>query len=123
MATPVQLAAPQLIDQGTRVRARIQSRLDANRRALQRMIAQVPDSGCTVLHLEAGWSAVLRVPAIRGEEALVLDLLEQDHVLVMPGYFYDFPSEAYLVVSLLPDPEVFGAGLTRVLAQTRVSHD
>ncbi len=123
VATPVQLAAPQLIDQGTRVRARIQSRLDANRRALQRMIAQVPDSGCTVLHLEAGWSAVLRVPAIRGEEALVLDLLEQDHVLVMPGYFYDFPSEAYLVVSLLPDPEVFGAGLTRVLAQTRVSHD
>jgi len=121
VATPVQRAAPLLLEQGTIVRGRIQARLDANRRALQRMLAQAPGCGCTFLHLEAGWSAVIRVPAIRSEEALVLELLERDHVLIAPGYFYDFPSEAYLVVSLLPDPEVFGAGIARVLARAAVS--
>jgi aspartate/methionine/tyrosine aminotransferase len=73
------------------------------------------------LHLEAGWSAVVRVPAIHGEEALVLDLLAQDRVLATPGYFYDFPREAYLVVSLLPDPDVFAAGIDRMLARAQAA--
>jgi alanine-synthesizing transaminase len=115
VATPVQRAAAALLEQGAIVRGRIHARLDANRRAIQRALAQAP--GCTLLHLEAGWSAVLRVPAIGGEEALVLDLLARDRVLVAPGYFYDFPREAYLVVSLLPDPDVFAAGLDRTLAR------
>jgi alanine-synthesizing transaminase len=115
VATPVQRAAAALIEQGTVVRARIQARIEANRRALQRALAQAP--GCTLLHLEAGWSAVVRVPAISSEETLVLDLLTRDHVLVSPGYFYDFPREAYLVVSLLPDPDVFGTGIDRMLAR------
>ncbi len=117
VATPVQRAAPALLEQGTIVRGRIHARLDANRRALQRALAQAPD--CTLLHLEGGWSAVVRVPAIRSEEALALDLLMQDRVLVSPGYFYDFPREAYLVVSLLPDPDVFGAGVDRMLARAQ----
>jgi aspartate/methionine/tyrosine aminotransferase len=104
-----------LLEQGAIVRCRIQTRLDGNRRALQRALAHAP--GCSLLHLEAGWSAVVRVPAIQGEEALVLDLLAQDRVLVTPGYFYDFPREAYLVVSLLPDPDVFAAGVDRMLAR------
>ena len=29
-------------------------------------------------------------------------LLERHDVLVHPGYFFDFPREAYLVLSLLP---------------------
>ena len=115
VATTVQRAAPALIEQGTVVRRHIQARLDANRRALQRALAQAP--GCSLLHLEGGWSAVVRVPAIQGEEALVLDLLTHDRVLVSPGYFYDFPREAYLVVSLLPDPDVFGRGVDRMLAR------
>jgi aspartate/methionine/tyrosine aminotransferase len=119
VATPVQRAAPALIEQGTVIRGRIQARLDANRRALQRALAQAP--GCTLLHLEAGWSGVVRVPAIHAEEALVLDLLERDHVLVSPGYFYDFPREAYLVVSLLPDPDVFAAGVDRMLTRAQAT--
>jgi alanine-synthesizing transaminase len=117
VATPVQRAAPALMEQGTIVRGRIRARLNANRRALQRALAQAPD--CTLLHLEAGWSAVVRVPAVRSEEALALDLLMQDHVLVSPGYFYDFPREAYIVVSLLPDPDVFAAGVDRLLARAQ----
>jgi aspartate/methionine/tyrosine aminotransferase len=119
VATPVQRAVAVLLEQGTIVRGRIQARLDANRRALQRALAQAP--GCSLLHLEAGWSAVVRVPAIHGEEALALDLLSHDRVLVAPGYFYDFPREAYLVVSLLPDPDVFAAGVDRMLTRAQAA--
>jgi hypothetical protein len=65
--------------------------------------------------VEGGWSAVLRVPATRGEERLVLDLLDEERILVHPGYFFDFPREAYLVVSLLPPPDVFAGGAARLL--------
>ena len=57
-----------------------------------------------MLDVEGGWSAVLHVPATRTEDEWVIDLAERDGVLVHPGYFFDFPREAYLVLSLLPPP-------------------
>jgi hypothetical protein len=36
-------------------------------------------------------------------------------VVVYPGFFFDFPREAYLVVSLLPEPAQFHEGVRRVL--------
>lgn len=59
--------------------------------------------------VEAGWYAVVQVPALASEEAIVLDLLEETSVLVHPGYFFDFEREAFLVISLLAEPEVFAA--------------
>jgi len=44
-------------------------------------------------------------------------LLQQDNVLVQPGFFYDFESEAYLVLSLLTPPEIFDEGVARILAR------
>jgi aspartate/methionine/tyrosine aminotransferase len=61
---------------------------------------------------------VIRVPSTRGEEDLILDLLERDGVLVHPGYFFDFPHEAYIVVSLLPEPRLFAEGIERVLERS-----
>jgi alanine-synthesizing transaminase len=63
---------------------------------------------------------VIRVPATRSEETLVLDLLEQDHVLVHPGFFFDFPHEAFVVVSLLPQPDVFREGVRRLVERADV---
>ena len=54
---------------------------------------------------------------MRSEEQLVLDLLERDGVLVHPGYFFDMPREAFVVVSLLPDPVVFDRGLLSLLTR------
>ena len=65
--------------------------------------------------MEGGWSAVIRVPSTRSEEDLVLDLLRRERVLVHPGYFFDFAREAYVVVSLLPDPAVFEEASARLL--------
>jgi hypothetical protein len=59
---------------------------------------------------------VLQVPGVRSEEELVLEILETDHVLVQPGYFFDFPREAFLVVSLLLEPAVFATAMRQVLA-------
>jgi aspartate/methionine/tyrosine aminotransferase len=113
VSTPVQVAAPMLIESGALVRAQILDRVRANYRALRTAAARHP--AIEVLHADAGWSAVLRVPSTRSEEDLVVDLLDRDGVLVHPGFFFDFAHEAFLIVSLLPEPRVFADGIRRVL--------
>jgi len=114
VSTPVQLAAPALMAIGRDVRAQIQQRVRRNLAELERLVGSA--SPVTVLAPEGGWSVVLRVPATEPEEALVLRLLQEDHVLIHPGFFFDFPDEAYLVASLLPEPAVFDQAMSRVLA-------
>ena len=70
-----------------------------------------------VLPVEGGWSAVLQIPAIVSEEALALDLLTNDGVLVHPGYFFDFAREAFVVVSLLVEPSAFVVAIDRLLTR------
>ena len=113
VSTPVQVAAAALLAAGADVRRQIQERMAANLTILRSAAGRYP--ACDVLPVEGGWSAVVRVPATRTEEQLVLHLLEQEHVLVHPGYFFDFPREAYLVVSLLPPEAVCANGFERVL--------
>ena len=115
VSTPVQCAAGALIEAGREVRAQILERVTTNLRGLQALAAAHP--ACSVLRVEGGWSAVVRVPATRTEESLVLDLLDRDHVLAHPGYFFDFPHEAFVVVSLLPPPAEFREGAARLLAR------
>jgi hypothetical protein len=113
VSTPVQVAARRLLRTGTAVRAAILERVRGNYAALHRMAAA--SAAVTVLPAQAGWSAVLRVPATRTEEDLALELLQRSGVVIHPGYFFDFPHEAFLVISLLPKPDVFARGVTRVL--------
>lgn len=113
VSTPAQIAAPHLIDRGAHVRAAIQQRLDLNLRVIRDAVVAVP--AVELLNSDAGWSVVLRVPARRQEEEIVLDLLERHDTLVHPGFFFDFAREAFLVISLLPDPSIFQAGITRLL--------
>ncbi len=113
VSTPVQLAAPALIAAGLEVRGRILDRVRRNDGELRRLCAAYPS--IHALPCEAGWSAVLRVPSTRSEEDLVMELLERDSVLVYPGFFFDFPYEAFLVVSLLPETSTFVEGVSRVL--------
>lgn len=113
VSTPVQLAAPALIDHGRHVRALIQQRITRNLETLRVSVSRAP---ALTLHLpDGGWSVVLRVPAILSEEQMVLQLLAAHSVLVHPGYFFDLESEAFLVLSLLPPPEVFAGGVDRLI--------
>lgn len=113
VSTPVQAAARRLLEEGAAIRAAILDRIRANDGVLRRLAAG--SSSVTALPADGGWSAVLRVPATRPEEEIVLDLLERDGVVAHPGYFFDFPHEAFLVVSLLPEPDVFARGVARIL--------
>ena len=112
VSTPVQIAARSLLKRGAVVRAQILDRVRANDAALRAIVSGA--GGATVLPAEGGWSAVIRVPATRSEEVLVTELLELDAVVVHPGYFFDFPHEAFLVVSLLPEPDEFATGIRLV---------
>jgi alanine-synthesizing transaminase len=115
VSTPVQVAAPDLLKMGAHVRAQIHRRVRDNFAMLVDIASAHPF--CSVLPVEAGWYAVIQVPAIESEETLVVSLLEQTGILVHPGYFFDFEQEAYLVLSLLPEPVVFSSGVQTLLRE------
>jgi alanine-synthesizing transaminase len=115
VATPVQVAAADLLAAGASVRTQIHERVRQNFAQLTAIASANP--ACAVLPVEAGWYAVVQVPAVESEDAIVLDLLEQTGVLVHPGYFFDFEREAFLVVSLLPDPQVFASAAQALFGQ------
>lgn len=103
VSAPVQHAAARWLDLRAGFHARVMDRLRENLRQTHGH-----------LHVEGGWSAILRLPATRSEEDWALDLLESQGVLIQPGYFYDFEQEPFAVVSLLTPPEVFAEGLRRI---------
>jgi aspartate/methionine/tyrosine aminotransferase len=113
VGTPVQVAASALLRHGTAVRQAIHNRIRANLHTARQVVRGHPS--CSVLPVEGGWSLVIRVPATRSEETLVLELLERERILVHPGYFFDFVREAYMVISLLSPEDVFAEALPRAL--------
>ncbi len=114
VSAPIQRALPELLALAPRLRAPLQQRLRANFGRLNAAFAQLP--AVEVLTPEGGWSAVLRVPRVASDDELTLGLLARTGVLVHPGYFYDFPGDGYLVVSLLPEPTLFADGASRLAA-------
>jgi hypothetical protein len=59
---------------------------------------------------------VVRVPREPGEEERVLRLLTRHGLRVHPGFFFDFPGEAFLVVSLLGPEDEFARGAAMLAA-------
>ena len=115
VSTPAQAAAAELIEHGAAIRTQILARVRRNLDSLRQLAAA--HASVTALRVEGGWSAVVQVPQLHGEESLVLELLEKDNVLVHPGYFFDFPREAFLVVSLLVEPATFDRAVARVMTR------
>ena len=111
VGTPVQCAAAKLLRAGEAVARQIRERTAANLAWAKETLA---GSAAGILAVEGGWYATIQVPRIRGEEQWALELLDSHNVLVQPGFFYDFETEAYLVLSLLTPPEVFREGVRRL---------
>src|SRR5262249_24868024 len=109
VSTPVQLSAARLLSRGLRIRTQIQTRIASNHARLLSAVESAP--AFRVLRAEGGWYGVLQVPTFQPEEDLVLELLERSGVLVHPGYFFDFPRESYLIVSLIVPEDTFALAI------------
>jgi aspartate/methionine/tyrosine aminotransferase len=119
VSTPVQIGLPRLLAAGDAIRQVIDGRLRQNLDVLRGTVRRSP--ALTLIEPEGGWTAVLRVPAVESEEQIVLDLVATASVLVHPGYFFDFAEEAFLVVSLLPRPDVFAEAVSRIVGRLGAS--
>ena len=115
MNAPIQLATPVLLDQRKSIQPLLLDRLRTNLQQLDGQLAK--QKTCQRLEVEGGWYVVLRVPVTQSDEDLAIALLREKFVLVHPGHFYDFPSDGYLVLSLITPPEQFRAGMDRVFEQ------
>lgn len=113
MNAPIQWATATLLDQRGDLQKQLMDRVHANLAELDRQLAG--QKSCERLQIEGGWYAVLRVPVTRSDEELAIALVHEKSVLVHPGHFYDFESDGYLVLSLIPDAQEFRVGLSRVL--------
>jgi alanine-synthesizing transaminase len=113
VSTPGQHALPRLIALQPTMQERIVARVEANERRLRSDLARAPS--CRALEREGGWYAVLDIPRAPTDEEWALQLLQRDDVLLQPGYFFDFPDEGHLVLSLLTEPATFAEGTRRMV--------
>src|SRR5581483_9661468 len=113
MNAPIQLATPVLLEQRKNIQPVLLDRLRANLEELDRQLAT--KDAVKRLEVEGGWYAVLRVPATQSDEDLAIEIMKKCSVLVHPGHFYDFPTDGYLVVSLITPTGQFREGIRRVL--------
>lgn len=114
VASPVQRALPGILELAPRIRSAILDRILGNLATLRTALAGV--TGFELIEPAGGWSAVLRVSDPRSDEEIALDLLTRAGVLVHPGYFFDFATDDFLVLSLLPEPDRFAEGVRRLVS-------
>ncbi len=113
VATPVQVALPELLALGARIRDDIRKRIRESLDVLKRVLAARPHA--QLLPVEGGWSAIVRVPQLESDEEFALRALEEHDVIVHPGYFFDFARDGYFVVSLLTLPATLEEGISRIV--------
>jgi len=118
VSAPLGIALPRLLATRKTLQPQIMDRIRRNLRWLDQRLGEGLPLGR--LETEGGWYVILHDAgnAWRSDEEWALELLRQDDVLVHPGHFYDFPCEGHLVLSLLPKPEVFEQGVSRIIART-----
>ncbi|MGA2413068.1 MAG: pyridoxal phosphate-dependent aminotransferase [Candidatus Sulfotelmatobacter sp.] len=113
MNAPIQWALPVLLAERKTIQQQLRDRVLGNLGELDRQLGA--QKACQRLQVEGGWYAVLRVPITQTDEELAVDLLRRKSVLVHPGHFYDFPSDGYLVLSLITPSADFREGMGRAL--------
>jgi len=123
MNAPVQHALPAWLGQRAEIQAQIRTRIAANLAELDRHLGGREGNGgaglggaglVTRLILEAGWYAVLRIPAFESDEVTARRLLHEG-VLVHPGSFFGLGRSGWLVVSLLGRPSEFSTGIGKLV--------
>lgn len=111
-STAVQGASTEIFRLAPVIRRQIQLRIRGNLAFLEKA---VHGSSLECLQTEGGWSALIRLPGIMGCGDWALHLLDHHNILTHPGRFYGLEGGSYLVLSLLPENEIFREGVSRLL--------
>ncbi len=112
MNAPIQGALPAWLSGRGELQTQIRSRVEENLRALDGLLAT--QQMVSRLDVEAGWYAVLRIPAIQSGESLAVRLIREHGVSVHPGYFFGLSGDGWLVVSLLTPLLDFSSGIQAI---------
>jgi alanine-synthesizing transaminase len=107
MNAPVQLALPVWLAGREGIQGQILDRVRGN-------LKLAMECGVEVLKVEAGWSAILRMPQRGGGGEVAEELLREAGVVVHPGSFYGIAEAGRVVVSLLGSAAEFGVGIGRL---------
>jgi len=113
MNAPAQLALPAWLAGRDHLQRQIRARVAANLGLIQK-VRELP---VEILHLEAGWAAVLKLRELNAHERdPALYLLQYRGLIVHPGTFYGMTDRRMIVVSLLTPESDFATGLARIAA-------
>jgi len=104
MNAPAQNALPTWLAGRESIQQQILARVRTN-------LGKLQASGADYLRVEAGWSAILRVPQRRANPDIAETLVRTVGVVVHPGSFYGLPGQRYVVVSLIGAQETFVRGI------------
>jgi alanine-synthesizing transaminase len=116
MNGPIQLALPTFLDLRKGFHIQVMARVRNNLADLDRQLSA--QTSCERLQVEGGWYAVLRVPVIRSDEDLAIEVLTTQGVYAHPGHFFDFQTDGYLIVSLITPEKDFSEGIKRLLSMS-----
>ncbi|MDR0959656.1 MAG: pyridoxal phosphate-dependent aminotransferase [Propionibacteriaceae bacterium] len=117
VAAPTAAALPALLEAADGIIARTRERLIANRSALETIFP----SPLRIRRCDGGWTALLDLPATTPDPTITL--LEEHHLSIHPGWFYDLPTTNTLALSLLPEEDTFRESCERLrTALTPIIH-
>ena len=107
VSAPAQALGSALLKQSAAYESRVKERLLQNWQTLREAF---PAKYCP--EVLGGWYAVVRLG--EDDEDLTLRLLREKHVLVQPGFFFDFDEDGWVVISLLQEPAIFKEAVRRM---------
>ena len=107
VSAPAQALGTSLLPKAAAYEAQVKERLLANWQTLREAF---PAKYCP--EVLGGWYAVVRLG--EDDEELTLRLLREKHVLVQPGFFFDFDEDGWVVISLLQEPATFKEAVQRM---------
>ena len=108
VSAPAQALGISLLPKAAAYESKVLDRLQQNWQTLREAF---PSKYCP--EVLGGWYAVVRLG--EDDEELTLRLLRKKHVLVQPGFFFDFDEDGWVVMSLLQDPAIFKEAIQRII--------
>jgi alanine-synthesizing transaminase len=110
MSAPIQLALPYWLAGCGDLQCQIRARAEGNLDQLSSFALGHPEK-LRLLAPEAGWAAVISLPACGGDAACAERMIREHGIVVHPGSFYGMTEPNRAVVSLLTPTEVLEGAL------------